>query len=69
MRHSAGVGTARRLAEYVTFFVLVEFGVAALHLRRRFDPVRMNSPPDASVFVALLPRLTGARVLRALSEP
>ena len=43
MRHPAGAGAARRLAEYVTFFVLVGLGVAALHLRRRFDLVQVNS--------------------------
>ena len=56
MRHPAGAGTARRLAEYVTFFVLVRLGVAALHPRRRFDLVQVNSVPDVLVFVALLPQ-------------
>jgi glycosyltransferase involved in cell wall biosynthesis len=69
MRHSAGAGAARRLAEYVTFCVLVGLAVAALHLRRRFDLVQVNSPPDVLVFAALLPRLTGARVLLDLQEP
>ena len=69
MRHSAGAGTARRFAEYVTFFVLVGLGVAALHLRRRFDLVQINSPPDVLVFAALVPRLTGARVLLDLQDP
>ena len=69
MRHSAGAGAARRLAEYLTFFVVVGLGVGALHLRRRFDLVQVNSLPDALVFVALLPRLTGARVLLDLQEP
>ncbi|KRE32488.1 hypothetical protein ASG82_23645 [Mycobacterium sp. Soil538] len=69
MRHRAGAGTARRLAEYVTFFVLVGLGVAALHLRRNFDLVQVNSPPDVLVFAALVPRLTGARVLLDLQEP
>ena len=69
MRHPAGAGAARRLAEYVTFFVLVGLGVAALHLRRRFDLVQVNSVPDVLVFAALLPRLSGARVLQDLQEP
>jgi glycosyltransferase involved in cell wall biosynthesis len=69
MRHSAGAGAARRFAEYVTFFVLVCVGVGALHLRRRFDLVQINSVPDVLVFAALLPRVTGARVLLDLQEP
>ncbi len=69
MRHSTGAGIARRLFEYLMFFVLAGIGITALHLRRRFDLVQVNSPPDALVFVALLPRLTGARVLLDLQEP
>jgi glycosyltransferase involved in cell wall biosynthesis len=69
IRHRAGAGIAGRLVEYVTFFVLVGLGVAALHLRRRFDLVQVNSPPDVSIFAALVPRLAGARVLLYLHEP
>jgi glycosyltransferase involved in cell wall biosynthesis len=69
MRHSAGGGLARRFAEYVTFFVLAGLGVTAMHLRRRFDLVQVNSLPDVLVFAALVPRLTGTRVLLDLQEP
>lgn len=69
MRHPAGAGVARRFAEYVVFFVLAGLAVAALHLRSRFDLVQVNSVPDVLVFVAVLPRLTGARVLLDLQEP
>ena len=67
IRHRPGAGTARRLAEYVAFFPLIGFGLGALRLCRRFDLVQINSVPD--VLVALLPRLTGARVLLDLQEP
>jgi glycosyltransferase involved in cell wall biosynthesis len=69
LRHSAGAGLAGRLAEYVVFLVLVGLGVAALHMRRRLDLVQVNSPPDVLVFAALVPKLTGARVLLDLQEP
>jgi glycosyltransferase involved in cell wall biosynthesis len=69
MRHAASARIAVRFAEYVTFFVLASLLVGALHLRRRFDLVQVNSVPDVLVFVALLPRLTGARVLLDLQEP
>lgn len=69
IRHPAGAGIARRLAEYVMFFVLVSVGVAALHLRRPFDLVQVHSPPDGLVFAALAPRLMGARVLLDMQEP
>jgi glycosyltransferase involved in cell wall biosynthesis/lipid II:glycine glycyltransferase (peptidoglycan interpeptide bridge formation enzyme) len=40
-----------------------------MHLRRRVDLVQVNTVPDVLVFAALLPRLTGARVLLDLQEP
>ena len=42
--------------------------VAALHIRRRWDLVQVNSMPDALVFAAVVPRLLGARVLLDLHE-
>ncbi|MFG1931585.1 GNAT family N-acetyltransferase [Mycobacterium sp. NPDC048908] len=69
LRHAMGAGTTRRLAEYAAFFLLAGLGVSALHLRRRFDLVQVNSLPDVLVFAALLPRLTGARILLDLQEP
>ena len=69
VRHSAGAGIGRRFAEYLAFLVSSGLVVAALHARRRFDLIQVNSPPDILVFVALLPRLTGARVLLDLQEP
>ena len=69
MRHTAGATTARRLFEYILFFLAASVGVTALHLHRRLDLVQVNSLPDALVFSALIPRLAGARVLLDLQEP
>lgn len=69
LRHVAGASAARLLREYVAFFVLAAALVTALHVRRRFHVVQVNSVPDALVFVAVVPRLTGARVLLDLQEP
>jgi len=41
---------------------------AALHLRRHYQLVQVNSLPDPLVFAALVPRLLGARVLLDLHE-
>ena len=67
--HRAGAGNVRRLAEYAAFFVLAGVLVTALHLRRRLDLVQVNSVPDALVFAAVVPRMTGARVVLDLQEP
>ena len=69
LRHPAGAGVIRRLAEYTAFFMAACVGVTLLHLRRRFDLVQINTVPDVLVFAALLPRLTGARVLLDVQEP
>lgn len=69
LRHSAGAGALRLLVEYALFFVTASILVTALHLRRRFALVQVNSVPDALVFVAVGARLTGARVLLDMQEP
>lgn len=69
LEHSLGAGALRLLAEYIGFFIMAALVLSARHLRRRFRLVQVNSVPDALVFAALLPRLTGARVLIDLQEP
>lgn len=67
--HSVGAGALRLLAEYIGFFIMAALVLSARHLRQRFHLVQVNSVPDALVFAALVPRLTGARVLLDLQEP
>ncbi|HKW15055.1 MAG TPA: glycosyltransferase family 4 protein [Candidatus Krumholzibacteria bacterium] len=59
----------RYLWEYNAFFVLAAAKLAALHNQRRFAAVQVNTMPDYLVFVALYPKLTGARVVLHLHEP
>jgi glycosyltransferase involved in cell wall biosynthesis len=61
-------GLARYLWEYGSFFILASGRLAALHARRRYAVVQVHTLPDALVFAALLPRLTGARVLLDMQE-
>jgi glycosyltransferase involved in cell wall biosynthesis len=68
LRHSRGRGRLRYLAEYGSFFVLAGGLLTALHARRRYRLVQVNSLPDALVFAALVPRLLGAKVLLDLQE-
>lgn len=69
LRHRAGASGFARLLEYAMFFVAAAVAVTVLHMRRPFDLVQVNSVPDALVFAALVPRLTGAKVLLDLQEP
>ena len=65
--HSRG-GTAVYLAKYGAFLAAAGTLAALLHVRRRYSLVEVYSMPDVLVFAALVPRLTGAKVLLTLLE-
>jgi glycosyltransferase involved in cell wall biosynthesis len=64
----AGGGPVRYLAAYTSFFLRAAGLVTVLHARRRYQLVQINTLPDVLVFAALLPRLSGARLLLDLQE-
>ena len=66
--HHRRGGPARYLIEYGTFLLVSGLLAGALHLRRRYDLIQVNSVPDVLVFAALVPRRLGARVLLDLHE-
>jgi glycosyltransferase involved in cell wall biosynthesis len=49
--------------EYLRFFVLAFLTVSLLHARKRFAIVEADNMPDVLVFAALLPKMTGARII------
>jgi glycosyltransferase involved in cell wall biosynthesis len=59
---------ATYLMGYSWFFVSAATLAGALHLRRRYRLVQVNTLPDVLVFAAAVPRLLGARVLLDLQE-
>jgi glycosyltransferase involved in cell wall biosynthesis len=61
-------GPLRYILQYSLFFAIASLVVTARHLRRRYDVVQTNTLPDTLVFAALVPRLTGARVMLDLHE-
>jgi glycosyltransferase involved in cell wall biosynthesis len=65
LRHG---GSVSYILKYGVFAVVAGMLAAALHLRRRYGLVQVNSLPDTLVFSALVPRLLGARVLLDLHE-
>jgi len=65
--HARG-GYLRYVGEYASFLILATLLVAALHARRRYDLVQINSQPDTLVLAGLIPRLLGARLLLDLQE-
>jgi len=68
LSHTRG-GIPRYLFEYALFLILAAAYVTFLHLRRRYDLVQVNTPPDSLVFAALVPKLMGTPVLIHLAEP
>jgi glycosyltransferase involved in cell wall biosynthesis len=61
-------GTVSYLADYAIFFVMAFTLLTLLHIRRRYELVQVHSLPDPLVFAAIVPKLTGARVVLDLHE-
>src|SRR5207237_725971 len=53
----------RYVWEYALFFVLATLTVTLLHVRKHFRVVEVDNMPDVLVFSAIVPRLSGARVI------
>ncbi len=52
-----------QLFDYVAFALLAFLKVTRLHIQRRFDVVQVHNLPDFLVFSAIIPRLTGSRII------
>lgn len=61
-------GMVGQLFEYLAFLFLAAIEVTRLHLQERFDTVQVHNLPDFLVFAALVPRLTGSRILLDLHD-
>jgi glycosyltransferase involved in cell wall biosynthesis len=62
-------GRLRYMWQYASFLLLALLKVARLHLGRRYQLVHVHNMPDVLVLCALLPRLTGAKVVLDLHDP
>lgn len=51
------------LTSYLYFFLAVTFKLAELHLKNSYQVIQVHTMPDFMVFVAILPKLLGAKVL------
>jgi glycosyltransferase involved in cell wall biosynthesis len=68
VRHRRGK-ILRYIYEYNAFFALASFLLIWLHARHRLRAVQVHTMPDYLVFCALVPKLTGSRVVLHLHEP
>jgi glycosyltransferase involved in cell wall biosynthesis len=53
---------------YIKFFVLASLKLAHLNFKHHYDVVQAHNLPDFLVFTALLPKLTGSRVILDLHD-
>lgn len=58
----------RYILEYSSFFLLAFIKVSFLYLRRNYDLIQVNTLPDFLVFVALLSKICGAKVVLDMQE-
>lgn len=61
-------GVALQLIEYLAFLMAAGFWLSVRHLRRRYHSVQVHNLPDFLAFAAVVPKLTGARLLLDLHD-
>jgi glycosyltransferase involved in cell wall biosynthesis len=59
----------RYMLEYALSMILMGWKISCLALDHRFDVIQVNTLPDCLVFVTLIPRLLGSRIIIDLHEP
>jgi glycosyltransferase involved in cell wall biosynthesis len=63
LRRHRGSALPVYLLEYALFSFVVFWLLTYRHLKSRYDVIHVHTPPDFLVFVALIPRWLGARVV------
>lgn len=61
-------GAFAQLFEYLFFLILASMKISSLHLRNRYQVVQVHNLPDFLVFAALLPKVTGSKVILDLHD-
>jgi glycosyltransferase involved in cell wall biosynthesis len=67
LSHHRG-GILRYAFEYAVFLLLAAVVVTVLQIRRRYDVVQVNTPPDSLVLSAFVPKLLGVPVVLHMAE-
>jgi glycosyltransferase involved in cell wall biosynthesis len=65
-RHRSG--KLQYIMEYGSFLIAAFFKLSFLHLLKRYDVVHVHNLPDILVLSALIPKLTGAKVVLDMHE-
>ncbi len=59
---------AAMLAQLLRFFFASFFWVTKNHLKKKYDAIHVHTVPDFQVFAAVIPKLTGAKVVLDMHE-
>ena len=62
-------GKFRYLWQYVGFIILAFLQLSFLHVRKKYHIIHVHNMPDILVLSALIPRLTGAKIILDLHDP
>jgi glycosyltransferase involved in cell wall biosynthesis len=62
-------GKFRYLSRMLKFFIKSANFLNRSHLRNRYDLIHVHSVPDFEVFAALVPKLTGAKIILDIHDP
>lgn len=65
--HGRG-GPLRYMVEYGLFFLLSSFRLNLLYSKKKYDFIEVDTMPDFLVFIAVIPKVLGARVLLYMFE-
>ncbi|UCG22666.1 MAG: glycosyltransferase family 4 protein, partial [Chloroflexota bacterium] len=68
MKRHRGHGLVFQLLEYTTFFFLALGRLLLLHRNRRYGTIQVHNPPDFLIYVALIPKLLGAKLIIDLHD-
>jgi len=68
MRRARKRTLAAGVLDYIAFFAMASVKLARLNLLRHYDVVQVHNLPDFLVFAALIPKLTGSRVILDLHD-
>ena len=68
MRRFDRRGFLFQLLEYFAFFLFSFIGLSSLHMQKGHDVVHIHNLPDFLVFIALIPKITGAMVILDLHD-
>lgn len=68
VKRNKSKGVKAQLLEYLTFFVLALVKLTQLHWQRRYGVVQVHNLPDFLVFVGLIPKLMGTKLILDLHD-